>query len=96
MEIRSQEEVLKKIEDCAREILKLQKAKKKIDEEISDIKRAYKEDGIAVGLVNKAITELKKVKKQNPNEQFELDIIMDRLSNNKDIDDDIAEIVSKK
>lgn len=95
MEIRSQEEVLVKIEDCAREILKLQSAKKKIDEEIKEIKQAYKEDGIAVGLVNKAINEIKKMKKQNASEQFELDIIIDRLSNNKDIDDSITEIIAK-
>lgn len=95
MEIRSQEEVLVKIEDCAREILKLQSAKKKIDEEIKEIKQAYKEDGIAVGLVNKAINEIKKMKKQSASEQFELDIIIDRLSNNKDIDDSITEIIAK-
>ena len=51
MEIRSLEESRLNTENFTKEFLKLQTQKKMIDQEIKDVKDAYKEDGVPVATV---------------------------------------------
>ena len=95
MQIRSSEEVKEQIIEFAGRLLRLENEKKKLDLDIRDLKKECKQDGIAVGLVNKAINEMKKAKKQNAQEAFELELIKEALEASKEIDDLIIENVAK-
>jgi uncharacterized protein (UPF0335 family) len=95
MEIRSTEEAKQNTENFTKEMLKLMLQKKSIDEEIKDVKSAYKEDGVPVNTVCKAISKIKTNKKKSQSAQYEEEIISEWLENNKDIDDMITTLIAK-
>ncbi len=95
MEIRSLEESRQNTENFTKEFLKLQTQKKMIDQEIKDVKDAYKEDGVPVGTVCKVINNIKSNKKKSQSEQTEQNIIEEWLENNKEIDDIITSLIAK-
>ena len=95
MEIRSLEESRQNTENFTKEFLKLQAQKKMIDQEIKDVKDAYKEDGVPVATVCKVINIIKSNKKKSQSEQTEQNIIEEWLENNKEIDDIITSLISK-
>ena len=95
MEIRSEQEARENVENFTKEYLKLLLHKKTIDQEIKDMKNNYKEDGVPVNAVCKAINAIKNSKKKTDSQKYEEDIIQDWLKQNKDIDDSISTLMAK-
>ena len=95
MEIRSEQEARENVENFTKELLKLLLHKKTIDQEIKDIKDNYKEDGVPVNVVCKAINAIKNAKKKTDSQKHEEDIIQDWLEQNKAIDDSIITLMAK-
>lgn len=95
MEKRTSEEVREGVEDFTKEYLQLLKAKKTIDLEIKELKDGYKERGIAVGIVCKAINKLKTDLKKSDSEKFEQDTIQDWLESSDIIVSDISDLNAK-
>ena len=95
MEIRSTEEVRRNIEEIARRFLNLQKQKKQIDEDIKALKQEFKEEGVPVNIVVAVINKIKQRKKKSDLEILEEETIKEWLESNKDIDDEIGELIAK-
>lgn len=95
MEIRSTEEARRNIEDFARRFLNLQKQKKQIDEDIKALKQEFKEEGVPVNIVVAVINKIKQRKKKSDLEILEEETIKEWLESNKDIDDEIGELIAK-
>ena len=95
MEIRSTEEVRRNIEDFACRFLNLQKQKKQIDEDIKALKQEFKEEGVPVNIVVAVINKIKQRKKKSDLEILEEETIKEWLESNKDIDDEIGELIAK-
>jgi|GEM_PF-4367070 hypothetical protein len=95
MEIRSSEEARQSIENFARAYLELMLKKKELDLEIKELKDTFKEDGVAVGIVCKALNLIKAEKKQSDSELFEKEKVKDWLQGNQDIDNSIRELIAK-
>ena len=95
MEIRSTEEARRNIEDFARRFLNLQKQKKQIDEDIKALKQEFKEEGVPVNIVVAVINKIKLRKKKYDLEILEVETIKEWLESNKDIDDEIGELIAK-
>jgi hypothetical protein len=77
MEVKSSEEAKTNVIDCMKELTGLLKQKKEIDDEIKTIKQKFKEEGVPVQIVAKAITAIKADKKKTASEKFEFDTIKD-------------------
>ena len=92
MEIRSTEEARKNIESFSERYLNLLEQKKVIDTDIKALKDEFKEEGVPVAVVAKAINRIKTEKKQKDSELFELEKIMDWLRANAGIDDTIGKL----
>lgn len=95
MEIRSTEEARRNIENFARRFLNLQKQKKQIDEDIKALKQEFKEEGVPVNIVVAVINKIKQRKKKSDLEILEEETIKEWLESNKDIDDEIGELIAK-
>lgn len=95
MEIRSTEEAKLSIEEFTIAYTRLLLAKKNIDTEIKELKNAYKDDGVPVGLVCKVFNKIKALKKKTEAEIVEEDIIQEWLENNQEIDDQIGILLAK-
>ena len=95
MEIRSTEEARRNIEDFACRFLNLQKQKKQIDEDIKALKQEFKEEGVPVNIVVAVINKIKQRKKKSDLEILEEETIKEWLESNKDIDDEIGELIAK-
>lgn len=95
MEIRSTEEARRNIEEFARRFLNLQKQKKQIDEDIKALKQEFKEEGVPVNIVVAVINKIKQRKKKSDLEILEEETIKEWLESNKDIDDEIGELIAK-
>ena len=95
MEIRSTEEARRNIEDFPRRFLNLQKQKKQIDEDIKALKQEFKEEGVPVNIVVAVINKIKQRKKKSDLEILEEETIKEWLESNKDIDDEIGELIAK-
>ena len=95
MEIRSTEEARRNIEEFARRFLNLQKQKKQIDEDIKTLKQEFKEEGVPVNIVVAVINKIKQRKKKSDLEILEEETIKEWLESNKDIDDEIGELIAK-
>lgn len=95
MEIRSTEEARRNIEDFTRRFLNLQKQKKQIDEDIKALKQEFKEEGVPVNIVVAVINKIKQRKKKSDLEILEEETIKEWLESNKDIDDEIGELIAK-
>ena len=95
MEIRTTEEARTNVENFAKRFLNLQKQKKVIDQDIKALKDEFKEEGVPVGIVQKAINVIKANKKKTDAEIFEGEKIQEWLEGNSDIDNDIGELAAK-
>lgn len=95
MEIRSTEEARRNIENFTRRFLNLQKQKKQIDEDIKALKQEFKEEGVPVNIVVSVINKIKQYKKKSDMEILEEETIKEWLESNKDIDDEIGELIAK-
>lgn len=95
MEIRSTEEARRNIENFTRRFLNLQKQKKQIDEDIKALKQEFKEEGVPVNIVVSVINKIKQRKKKSDLEILEEETIKEWLESNKDIDDEIGELIAK-
>ena len=95
MEIRTSEEVRQNIEEFANAYIALLEEKKELDKAIKDLKTEYKENGVAVNLVVKALNQIKAEKKKSDSEKFEEDTIKEWLESNQDIDNRIGILSAK-
>lgn len=95
MEVRQTEDARKNVEEFATRLLNLQQQKKLIDQDIKAIKEEYKEEGVPVSIVSKAINKIKAAKKKSESEKFEEDVITDWLEQNAEIDDKIGILIAK-
>lgn len=76
--------------------LNLLDQKKTIDLDIKELKQEYDEQGLATKVVIKAINSLKKEKKETISQQDELAMFKEWLSENKEVDDKICALATKK
>ena len=90
MKIQSTEEVMKTSYEFAAEIIAKQLQIKEINAEIKELKADYKEQGIAVGVVNRVINKLKAKAKKDPGDQLEEEIITEKFEANQNVMDQIA------
>ena len=76
--------------------LNLLEQKRTIDLDIKALKQEYDEQGLATKVVVKAINSLKKEKKETISQQDELAMFKEWLSANKEVDDKICSLATKK
>ena len=95
MEVRSSEEARQSIENFARAYLELLLKKKELGAEIKDLKDAFKEEGVAVGIVCKALNKIKSEKKKSDSEIFEEEKVKEWLHGNPGIENSISELIAK-
>ena len=76
--------------------LNLLDQKRTIDLDIKELKQEYDEQGLATKVVVKAINSLKKEKKETISQQDELAMFKEWLSENKEVDDKICSLATKK
>ena len=76
--------------------LNLLDQKRTIDLDIKELKQEYDEQGLATKVVIKAINSLKKEKKETISQQDELAMFKEWLSANKEVDDKICSLATKK
>ena len=76
--------------------LNLLEQKRTIDLDIKALKQEYDEQGLATKVVVKAINSLKKEKKETISQQDELAMFKEWLSANKEVDDKICTLATKK
>lgn len=76
--------------------LNLLDQKRTIDLDIKELKQEYDEQGLATKVVVKAINSLKKEKKETISQQDELAMFKEWLSANKEVDDKICALATKK
>jgi len=95
MEIRSTEEARSNVEEFADRYTNLLLEKKKLDDDIKALKNEFKEEGVPVGIVCKALNVLKAQKKKTDSQIFEEETIQDWLENNAKIDDKVGQLIAK-
>lgn len=95
MEIRNSEEVRESIENFAKAYLEVLQEKKRIDEDIKVLKENFKEEGVPVGIVCKALNKIKAEKKRTDSERFEEETIQEWLQANTQIDDMLGILMAK-
>lgn len=76
--------------------LNLLEQKRALDLDIKALKQEYDEQGLATKVVIKAINSLKKEKKETISQQDELAMFKEWLSANKEVDDKICTLATKK
>ena len=76
--------------------LNLLEQKRALDLDIKALKQEYDEQGLATKVVIKAINSLKKEKKETISQQDELAMFKEWLSSNKEVDDKICSLATKK
>lgn len=95
MEVRSNAESKQKISDFTKRYINLLKDKKRLDADIKALKDEFKDEGVPVQIVCKAVNVLKTLKKKTDSQIFEEEKIQEWLQEDKDIDNDIGELVAK-
>ena len=76
--------------------LNLLEQKRALDLDIKALKQEYDEQGLATKVVVKAINSLKKEKKETISQQDDLAMFKEWLSENKEVDDKICALATKK
>ena len=94
MKIQSTDEVIKTAIEFGLKIMELQLQKKVIDDDIKELKEEYKEEGVAVGTVNKVIVSLKAKAKKTEGELLEEEILQEKLDANEEIQNKIQELIN--
>lgn len=95
MEIRTSEESRQSIKEFSSRYLELLKRKREIDHDIKELKAEYKEDGVPVAIVTKAINIIKARKKKTDSQIFEEETIETWIEEDKDLSDKISELSEK-
>jgi len=95
MEIRTSEEARENIENFAKRFLNLLIDKKVIDQDIKALKEEFKEEGVPVAVVTKALNQIKARKKKSDSEIFEEEKIQEWLEGNSEVDDSVGRLISK-
>lgn len=93
MEIRSTSESKENAVEFAKRYLNLLKNKQTIDEDIKALKAEFQENGVACKVIIKAITEVRKKKKQTDSEVFELEQAIGWIQEDKELDDKIVDLM---
>ena len=94
MKIQSTDEVIKTAIEFGIKMMELQLQKKSIDEDIKELKEEYKEEGVAVGTVNKVITLLKAKAKKTEGELLEEEILQEKLEADELVQNKIQELIN--
>lgn len=95
MEIRSTESARDNALKFSKRYLELLKQKKDLDADIKALKDEFKEEGVPVGVVVKALNKVKANKKKTDAERFEEEKIQDWIERDQDIDNSIGELNAK-
>jgi len=90
MELRSTEEARDNVETFSKRLVALMMDKKQIDLDIKALKKEFKEEGVPVGIVNKAITRIRAEMKKTEDEKFEEDTIQTWIASNAQLSDAIG------
>lgn len=93
--MRTTEEARSNIEDFAIRLLDLDEQKKSLADDIKALKDEFKEEGVPVAIVTKAVNIIKANKKKTDAEKFEEATITEWLESNKEIDDKIGVLAAK-
>jgi uncharacterized protein (UPF0335 family) len=96
MEVRSTAQARENVETFAERYIELLKQKKALDQDIKALKQEFKEEGVPVSMVTRALNTIKANKKKTSAEIFEAETIQDWLESHKDIDDGISELAAKQ
>lgn len=89
------DELVSMTEDVAISILRLENQKKRINEDIKDIKSEAKSNGIEMKLVMNAIKNLKRIMKDEDEELSEEEFLLEKFNKNTDIVNLVQELVQK-
>jgi len=81
--------------EYARAMISLEKDIKEIKDDMKALKEEYKDNGVSVQKVNKAIKNIKMAMKLNELDEAEIEMIQTVLSADPDIHTEIAQLVSK-
>lgn len=95
MEVRTSQEAKQSIKEFTTRLIHLLNEKKKIDHDIKELKNEYKEDGVPVSIVTKALNIIKAKKRKTDSQIFEEETIQEWLEEDKDISDKISELMEK-
>jgi len=93
--INRDEEETKLTLEYARRMIALEQQIKEIKDDMAALKTEYKDDGVAVNKVNKAIKNIKMAMKLNDLDATEIEMIETVLSADVDIQTEIAQLVQK-
>ena len=93
--INKDEEETKLTLEYARRMIALEKEIKEIKDDMKAIKDEYKDEGVSVQKVNKAIKNIKMAAKLNDLDATEIEMIQTVLNADPDIHTEIAQLVSK-
>jgi uncharacterized protein (UPF0335 family) len=93
--INKDEEETKLTLEYARRMIALEKEIKEIKDDMKAIKNEYKDEGVSVQKVNKAIKNIKMAAKLNDLDATEIEMIQTVLNADPDIHTEIAQLVSK-
>jgi len=91
--INKDEEETKLTLEYARRMIALEKEIKEIKDDMKGIKAEYKDEGVSVQKVNKAIKNIKMAAKLNDLDATEIEMIQTVLSADPDIHTEIAQLV---
>ena len=92
MNINTTDEHMTIVNDYAEKLINLQLDKKGIDNKIKELKADYKEDGIAVNLINKILNKMKTNLKKTSGEVLEEEILTEKLNANQSIIDMVSSL----
>jgi len=95
MEIRTTEEARENIENFAKRLLNLEHQKKSLAEDVKNLKQEFKEEGVPVAIVGKAVKLIMQDKQKTDAEKFEEATIKEWLESNTEIDDEIGILIAK-
>lgn len=92
MEISDETKTL--VNEFAERYLNLLLQKKAVDQDVKELKQEFDEQGVPTKIVMKAINNLKRNKKSNDSEKFEIEKFEAWLAENQKIDDVLTEVMA--
>ena len=93
-ELSPQEEARNNIVEFAKRYLALEMQKQQLKQDTKSLKEDFASEGVPTSVVIRVINSLKRTKKKSETELFEEECIETWLSENKDVDDVISDLIS--
>lgn len=95
MEIRTSEESREQIKEFSSRLIELLSRKRELNHDIKELKNEYKEEGVPVAIVTKAINAIKARKKKTDSQLFEEETIEEWIESDKELSDKISGLSEK-